>query len=380
MKGLKTTLKWIFLSVAFVLILIATVAVGFLKISPQFGGELSDSQIGAFEKLDHYVDGIFINAEPFSIKTDCHSIVEMLKETVADHPNVQPAKNVEVRMFDVTQIQKNIGNKARVTWLGHSSFLIEMEGKTILIDPVFSDYAAPHELLGRKRFNAEMSFNLADLAEIDAVIISHDHYDHLDYKTIDKIKDKVKNVIVPLGVGNHFIAWGVSAAIIQEMDWWDETKLGNLKIAFTPSRHASGRGLSDQSATLWGSWCLLGSNQKIFFSGDGGYGVHFKKIGEKYGPFDFGMIECGQYNEMWAGMHMMPEETVQAGLDVQAKSFMPIHWGAFTLANHSWTDPVERFKKKAAELEATISTPEIGESILIKSSTYPTTDWWTKFD
>ncbi len=351
-----------------------------MYLSPQFGGATTKTQKEQFKELAHYKNGQFINHEPFYIKTDCHSITEMLKEAMRGNPHLQPKKNIKVVKFDVNQINQNLGNKARVIWLGHSSFLIEIEGKTILIDPIFSDFAAPIGLLGRKRYNDEMSFNVEDLKTIDAVIISHDHYDHLDYPTISKIKDKVQNVIVPLGVGNHFKEWGIDPKIIQELDWWEETQLGSLKIVLTPSRHSSGRGLSDQSATLWGSWCLLGPKQKIFFSGDGGYGKHFKQIGEKYGPFDFGMIECGQYGKHWAGMHMIPEESVQAGLDVQAKTFIPIHWGAFTLSTHSWTDPVERFKKKAEELNASVSTPEIGQQILVKSNAYPEMDWWTKFE
>jgi L-ascorbate metabolism protein UlaG (beta-lactamase superfamily) len=365
---------------AAIILLITLTVFTFMKSSPQFGGKVSKEQKAEFKKLSHYENGKFTNAEPFVIKMDCHSVTEMLKETIRSKPHIHPDKNIEVVKFEVNQLNKDLEGKARVVWLGHSSFLIHIEDKVILIDPVFSDYAAPHKLLGRKRYNNEMPFDVMDLDKIDAVIISHDHYDHLDYPTINKIKDKIEHVIVPLGVGNHFKEWGFAADKIQEMDWWNETQLGNLKIAFTPSRHASGRGLSDQSSTLWGSWCLLGQNQKIFFSGDGGYGIHFKEIGAKYGPFDFGMVECGQYNEKWAGMHMVPEESVQAGLDAQIKTFMPIHWGAFTLANHTWTDPVERFTKKALELNAVIATPSIGQSIEVASSQYPREDWWEQFD
>jgi len=380
MKGIKKLLKWFFILLIGGILISAIGIFLFMTFSPQFGGTTTEEQRMTFKKLDHYAEGQFTNAEPFEIKTDCHSITEMLKETFREHPHIHPNKDIEVIPFDVNAIQKNLGNKARLTWLGHSSFLLEMEGKTILIDPVFSDYAAPHILLGRKRYNDKMPFDVAALEIVDAVIISHDHYDHLDYATINKIKSKVKHVIVPLGVGNHFIEWGIDPQIVQQLDWWQETQLGSLKIVLTPSRHSSGRGISDQSATLWGSWCLLGSNQKVFFSGDGGYGKHFKDIGAKYGPFDFGMIECGQYDKLWAGMHMVPEESVQAGIDVQAASFMPIHWGSFTLANHTWTDPVERFKTKAKELDAVIATPEIGESLLIDSSNYSHTAWWKKFD
>lgn len=363
-----------------IIAILAIVAFSFIQLSPQFGGQVTEQQKESFEKLNHYQNGIFTNAEPFTLKMDCHSITEMLKEMLRSKPHIQPDKNVEVVPFDVSTLNQSIANKARVVWLGHSSFLIHIDDQVILIDPIFSDYAAPHKMLGRKRYNDKMPFDIMDLDRIDAVIISHDHYDHLDYPTISQIKDKIQQVIVPLGVGNHFREWGFAAEKINELDWWDETTLGDLTIACTPSRHSSGRGISDQSATLWSSWCLLGQNQKIYFSGDGGYGKHFKEIGAKYGPFDFGMVECGQYNDNWAGIHMVPEESVQAGLDVRAASFMPIHWGAFTLANHTWTDPVERFTKKAKELNATISTPSIGQSIEISSATYPHDAWWEAFN
>lgn len=374
---MKKLIKYLGLSI----VLITTITIIlFINLSPQFGGEISEEQKIVFEQLDHYENGKFVNFEPFSIKSDCHSVTEMIKEIVNPPNNIRPKKNIEVVKFDINSIGKDLNGKARVVWLGHSSFLLEIESKTILIDPVFGEYAAPHKLLGRKRYNDEMPFDIEKLNKIDAVIISHDHYDHLDFPTIEKIKAKVENVIVPLGVGNHFIEWGIHPDKVQQLDWWNETMLGSLKIVLTPSRHSSGRGINDQAATLWGSWCFIGTNQKIYFSGDGGYGSHFKQIGEKYGPFDFGMIECGQYNEKWAGMHMFPEESVQAGIDLKINTFMPIHWGTFSLASHGWTDPIERFLKKAGELKVSVSTPRIGESILIKSNNYSKANWWKQFD
>lgn len=376
--NMKKILKRIALVLGVITLIVSITAIAFMNLSPQFGGKISKEQKKIFEELAHYSKGKFINDEPFEIQLDCHSVTEMVKEAFSSIPNTVPEKNIEVESFDVNTVN-NLDNKTRITWLGHSSFLIEIDGKTILLDPVFSDYAAPHKLLGRKRFNNKMPFAVEDLKTIDAVIISHDHYDHLDYPTISKIKDKIQHVIVPLGVGCHFREWGIEDAKIQELDWWQETALGDLKVVCTPSRHASGRGISDQSATLWSSWCFLGGSQNIYFSGDGGYGKHFKKIGETYGPFDYAMMECGQYDVKWAGMHMMPEETIQAGIDVRAKIIQPIHWGAFRLANHTWTDPVERASKEALKKNIPIATPKVGESIIINDSTKVYTNWWTKF-
>jgi len=359
------------------LFLVTFIAIAlFMNMSPQFGGIVSKEQQREFEKLDHYNDGKFLNFEPIKMNFDFDNISKIVQQLLNPVANTKPKNNITVTKFDLTTLHNQTIGKTRVTWLGHSSFLIEIEGKTILLDPVFSEYASPLDISSAKRFINTMPFKLEDLKTIDAVIISHDHYDHLDYKTILKIKDKVKHVFTPLGVGNHFKTWEVDASKIQELDWWQETNLGTIKLVCTPARHMSGRGLLDQSSTLWSSWCILGKNQKLYFSGDGGYGNHFSEIGEKYGPFDLAMLECGQYDEKWAGIHMIPEETVQAGIDVKATTMMPIHWGAFKLANHTWTDPVERFVKKSTELKTNYVTPKIGQSITLTSDNYPQKKWW----
>jgi len=184
----------------------------------------------------------------------------------------------------------------------------------------------------------------------------------------------------PLGVGVHLLKWGVTKEQIIELDWWQETTFEGLSFKCTPAQHFSGRGLSDRTKTLWSSWIIQSATENIFFSGDSGYADHFKEIGEKYGPFDFAMIECGQYNELWPDVHMFPEETAQAGLDIRAKTIMPIHWGAFKLAMHTWTDPVERVIKKAKELNVTIVIPKIGESIYIKEIDAKNDPWWDLYD
>ena len=187
------------------------------------------------------------------------------------------------------------------------------------------------------------------------------------------MKDKVSKFYAPLGVGLHLREWGVHPAQIVELDWWEEATHEDLVFKCAPAQHFSGRGLSDRGATLWGSWVIQSPTENIFFSGDSGYGPHFKEIGDTYGPFDFAMMECGQYNEMWKEIHMMPEETAQAGIDIKAKFIMPIHWGAFKLAMHSWTDPIERVIKKAQSLDLPVIAPKIGEPIYLEEKT-PTLD------
>lgn len=373
-------LKRIGLSLLLLILITILALFLFLKLSPQFGGQITQAQKAQFELLPHYKDGIFINAEPFEIKTDCHSVEEMIKKALRGNPHGRPSRNIEVVPFNINTLNQIQADKTRITWLGHSSFLLEINGKIILIDPIFSTIAAPHQWIGQKRYNEKMPFKLDSLKHIDAIVISHDHYDHLDYLTIKKLREITQHVFVPLGVGNHFRRWDYEEKQITEMDWWQETSLDSLQIVLTPSRHASGRALSDQSSTLWGSWCFINGEQRVYFSGDGGYGQHFKAIGEKYGPFDFAMVECGQYDELWEGMHMMPEESVQAGMDVEANCMMPIHWGAFTLANHSWTEPVERFSQAALQNNVNFCTPQIGQSVLLNSDEYPRDKWWELFD
>ncbi len=375
---MRKIVKKFFSAIGIIILALFLIGAGFLNFSPQFGGKSTKEQKAFYATTGHYMDGVFLNDEEIVMEINCHSITAMFKEIMNPDPNVAPDKNVDVEKIDPKTLGNHPDSLTRITWLGHSSFLIEISGKKILIDPIFSQYAAPHPLLGRARFNREMPIAISDFSEVDAVIISHDHYDHLDYPSIKELKDKVSHFYVPLGVGNHLRKWKISGDKISEMDWWQETMFDDLKIVFTPSRHMSGRGLTDQSATLWGSWILQSESANIYFSGDGGYGEHFKEIGEKYGPFDVGLMECGQYNEQWKDVHMMPEESVVAAQDVKARLIMPIHWGAFALATHSWTDPVERIVAAAQKMNVPVTTPRIGEQIELVQPLeriYP--NWWS---
>ncbi len=250
-----------------------------------------------------------------------------------------------------------------------------MEGKRILLDPMLGPAASPVPIFG-KRFALEQPIDIRQFTRIDAVLISHDHYDHLDYRTIRRLKKHVRHFYVPLGVGSHLRRWGVDPRRITELDWWDSVEIDGIQLTATPAQHFSGRGLSDRNRTLWASWAIRGSHQNIFFSGDSGYGPHFKEIGDRLGPFDFTMMECGQYNEKWASIHAMPEESVQGNIDLRGKVMMPIHWGSLQLAVHTWTDPVERATTEAALRGVRLVTPMIGESFLVEEN-IPSTPWWT---
>lgn len=372
---MKKILKMIGLTIVGFIVLITLIVVLFVNLSPQFGGSHSKEDIVRYEQSGHYEEGKFVNLIPTSMDMSFKNIVAMVKQFIKGNPNRKPSFKLPINDIDSLELEKH-KLKDRLIWFGHSAFLLQLDGQNILIDPMLGNSPAPHPTVGMKRFYEELPIAIEKLPQIDAVIISHDHYDHLDYGSIQQLKSKVKKFYVPLGVGAHLEAWGVSKKDIEELNWWDETSHDDIDLAFTPSRHFSGRGIMDNSSTMWGSWVIKSKNRNIYFSGDSGYGPHFKEIGEKYGPFDFAMMECGQYDEKWSNIHMMPEETAQAALDVNAGVMMPIHWGAFSLAFHDWNDPVKRVTAKAEELKIPITIPEIGAKIDLKNLTLASSAWW----
>ncbi|WP_378187848.1 MBL fold metallo-hydrolase [Aquimarina sp. W85] len=354
---------------------VGLIIVVFMYLSPQFGGTPSKDEIAHYKKSDNYKSGNFVNTNAINLNMSFKDISKILINYFKKQPNTIPVKQLTVNKIDSLNLVNYKGD-SRLIWFGHSTFLLQLNKKTILIDPMFGDVPAPHSILGTKRFSNELPIDVEKLPRIDAVLISHDHYDHLDYGSIQGLKDKVTMFYVPLGLGVHLKKWGIDKKRIIELDWWQEIKFDDLTFICTPAQHFSGRGFTDRTKTLWSSWIIQSATENIFFSGDSGYAPHFKEIGNKYGPFDFAMMECGQYNEMWPDVHMFPEETVQAGLDIGAKKLIPIHWGAFKLAMHSWTDPVERITLKAKSVNMPIVTPKIGEVMLVNATTLQATMWW----
>ncbi|KRE53602.1 hypothetical protein ASG81_02255 [Paenibacillus sp. Soil522] len=345
-----------------------------LQYYPAFGASPTKERREQLSRSRHYAKSKFVNLIPTVMETTAVEKLKLLVQFMKGNPQGRPGKPVVIE--PLSKVYFGQGQQPKLTWFGHSAALLQLDGKTLLLDPMFGRAPSPFPLIGGKRFSDKLPFEIEQLPEVDAVLISHDHYDHLDYGSIVKLKDKVKQFFVPLGVAPHLVKWGIDPAKIEEHDWWEEFSYQGLQLACTPARHFSGRSLTDRDATLWCSWVIHGRAAKIFFSGDSGYGPHFKEIGDKYGPFDLTLMECGQYDERWAAIHMMPEETVQAHLDVRGKVMIPIHWGAFTLALHDWTDPVERAVKAAKERNAMISTPKIGETVFIRAAAYPASLWW----
>ncbi|ALL24169.1 MBL fold metallo-hydrolase [Bacillus tropicus] len=313
----------------------------------------------------------FINQIHTDVSFKPKDIIGLMTDYLKTKTRLRPIKNLPIVLSN-----KDNESLESLTWFGHSASLLKIEGKKLLLDPMFGDTSSPFPLFNSKRYSGTFSLEREDLQEIDAIIISHNHYDHLNYKSIMQLKDRAKHFYVPTGVAQYLIKWGVSLSKISEHNWWDEITFDNIKLVCAPARHFSGRSMTDRDCSLWCSWLILGQETKIFFSGDSGYAPHFKEIGDKYGPFDLTLMECGQYDPRWSAIHMLPEETVQAHIDVQGELLLPIHWGAFTLALHEWSDPIERVTKEANRLGVKITTPQIGESITLKSTNYPSTAWW----
>jgi L-ascorbate metabolism protein UlaG (beta-lactamase superfamily) len=370
MKLIKTkkVILTIILSIIGILILVNL----FFILAPQFGRKPEKSRMAALAKESHYTNGKFRNEKDVPVIIP-GSGIKLIKAS---------QKNKKLRKPDrplpsiLPVLKNNLSDSiTTVTWVGHSSVYIKMSGVSILTDPVFSKRVSPVSFFGPKSFSLENSFRPEELPLPDIILISHDHFDHLDYKTIRNHFLSAKLFIVPLGIRDHLERWGVKPEQIIEFDWWQkEIILDKLTIIAAPSQHFSGRRGQDNS-TLWCSWIVLNGNESIFFSGDSGYSDHFKAIGDKYGPFDLVLMECGAYGEYWPNIHMIPEQSVQAGIDVRAKIVLPIHWGKYNLSLHPWKEPVKRFIKEASVKGLHYTIPFQGERLIIGEE-LPQRKWW----
>jgi L-ascorbate metabolism protein UlaG (beta-lactamase superfamily) len=263
----------------------------------------------------------------------------------------------------------------RAVWYGHASTLVEIEGKRVLFDPVWSDRVSPSQLVGPKRHHP-VPVELGRLPSIDAVAISHDHYDHLDRATVRHLTYTQKSpFVVPLGVGAHLERWGVPAYRIIELDWGEEARVAGLRFVATAARHFSGRASFAANDTLWGSWVVAGAAKRVFYAGDSGYFEGYKGIGAAHGPFDLTLMPIGAYGPAWPDTHMTPEEAVTAHLDLGGRLLLPVHWATFTLALHPWAEPVERLWREAKARDVSIVVPRPGEAV-DTAAVPPVEDWW----
>ncbi|MEO9237592.1 MAG: MBL fold metallo-hydrolase, partial [Jatrophihabitantaceae bacterium] len=289
----------------------------FAGLSPQFGGTPTKAEKARYARSGHYVKGEFKYPWLPTELTTGGSMAEVLWEFLfKKDPARKPPGPLPMHLLDSLSITRKTPDLLRVTWFGHSASLLEIGGQNILFDPMLSQEMGPVSWATPNRYNPRVPIFAEQLPPITAVLISHDHYDHLDYETIRKLRDKTTYFVVPLGIAAHLRAWGVDTARIRELDWGDSVQVAGLTIVSTPTRHFSGRGLTNRNSTSWSSWVVKSPTHRAFYSGDGGYGPHFAAIGRQYGPFDLGLIECGQYDPHWADIHMVPEQSVQAARDV----------------------------------------------------------------
>jgi len=360
------------------LVIVSIGITAFLNFNPTFGGKATKEEKEYYKQLGNYENGKFVNDSLTDMKMNLADTLSMAKDFFVGGKDRNPKGQISVEPIDWDLINSK---KDSLTWLGHSAFLVSINNKKLLLDPMLGPMASPVSFAGSKRY--EYNKDILDLIDkmpaIDGVFISHDHYDHLDYQSILKLDSKVSYFYVPLGVGSHLVRWGVQKGKIIELNWWEEMNFQGLTVALTPSRHFSGRGLFNSNSTLWGGWVILGKDTRLYTSGDGGYGPHFKEIGEKYGAFDITLIEGAQYDKRWADIHMTPEQSVQANIDVNGKNMMLMHWGAFSLAFHGWKEPIERASIEAEKTGINLIAPKIGETIPLGSEVYKSrTSWWEK--
>ncbi len=318
----------------------------------------------------HSAENVFVNELPHGGSDIAGSAYAALTN---DAPTV-PTSALPRDDSLADRLQLPAGEDLSVSWVGHSTVLIELDGRRFLTDPIFSERASPFDWVGPERFGPP-ALAIAELPPLDGVLISHDHYDHLDMESIVALNRPGMRFFVPLGVGAHLELWGVAASQIEEMDWWDEREFLGVRIACVPSRHFSGRGLLNRNGTLWAGWVLQGAKESVYFSGDTSMGPHFWEIGQRYGPFDIAMLEVAAYNQRWVDSHLGPEQAAQAFRLAQGRLMVPIHWGTFSLALHGWTEPVERLQRAAAADSIHLVIPRVGETVR-SDSPRTVAPWW----
>jgi L-ascorbate metabolism protein UlaG (beta-lactamase superfamily) len=362
-------------AMTFAAIVAVLVAAGWAVLSqPQFGAPMAGARLARAQANAQYRDGRFVNLEPEAPSTT--SLVEYAARQLSGDEVREPPAPVPVLAVDKTALAATPASSGlRAFWIGHASTYVEIDGLRFLLDPVFAERVSPLPV-GPRRFHAP-PIALADLPRIDAVLISHDHYDHLDMDTVRHLAQRGSRFFVPLGIGAHLEAWGVPPAQIEELEWWQERTAGSVRIVCTPTRHYSGRGIGNRSATLWSSWSVIGPQHRFYYSGDTGYGKLFRDIGARLGPFDMAFVKIGAYGPgaAWTDIHMTPEQAVQVQRDVRARRMFPVHWSTFNLAYHDWDEPIRRTVAAATAAGVELVTPRLGEWVDADRD-FRSTRWW----
>lgn len=353
------------------LLLLAIIVFVFMQQSI-FGKIATGARLERIKKSSNYKNGSFNNLNHTPQLTEGAGLFSVMKKFLfeknkrAAPKDIVPSKKTDLLKLDV--------NKNVLVWFGHSSYFMQIDGKKILVDPVLSGAASP--IATTKSFKGSDVYTVDEIPVIDYLFISHDHYDHLDYKTIKKLNPKIKKIICGLGAGAHFERWGFDDERIIERDWNEEILLDpGFTVHTTAARHFSGRNFN-RNKSLWTSFVLQTPGMKIFIGGDSGYDSHFSGIGQKHGPFDLAILECGQYDKSWKYIHMMPDEVLQASQDLKATRLLPVHWGKFLLANHAWDDPIRSIIELNRQKNISLITPMIGEEVDLKNSKQSFSEWW----
>lgn len=356
-----------------VVAVLVVVAVSAYSQHPLFGQLPEDDRRDRMVQSPNFADGIFVNQIVSPVLTTDQSEFSMWMETILGQkgqprpPGPIPAIKTDLKGLDAKQ--------DLVIWLGHSSYFVQLGGQRILIDPVFSTNAAPVPL-ANAAFDGTSIYTAEDMPEIDLLLITHDHYDHLDYPSIQALQPKVKQVVAGLGVGAHFEAWDYDMRTVQEADWYETLQQApQLQIHVTPARHFSGRAFTSNKS-LWVGFALASSQRRIFFSGDSGYAAHFAEVGNRYGPFDWVALDAGQYDPRWANIHMTPEQAAQAAENLQARALTPGHVGRFSISPHDWDDPFKRITDASRGRSYALWTPQIGRPIYLDGRAQTFTPWW----
>lgn len=343
----------------------------------EFGKNPEESHYETLKKSPRFIDGEFRNAVPTPMFTDDSTVFSgIVKSIFTSKERLVPEMAVPSVKTDLFSLDPA---KDLVVWLGHSSYYVQLAGKRILVDPVFSLYASPFFLFNRA-FDGTNVYRAEDIPAIDYLLITHDHWDHLDFQTVTALEPKVKKVVCGLGVGSHFANWGYSESKIVEADWFTGLRNNDgLDIHILPARHFSGRGVV-RNRTLWVSFVLQSENRRIFLSGDTGYGPHMAQIGKLFDGFDLAILENGQYDKRWAFIHMMPEETAKAAVELGAKSVLPAHSGKFAISNHAWDEPFTRLAEASRNKPYRLLTPVIGESVDLDNEKQMFSHWWEQHE
>jgi len=339
----------------------------------KFGQTPREARLERMKKSPHFKDGKFHNIHHTPELTEGNT---MLSVTIDFLFNKAPRRRpVDVIPSIKTDIKNISVSEDVLIWFGHSSYYMQLDGKRFLVDPVFSGNASPIPGTNTS-FKGTDIYTVDDLPEIDYLIISHDHYDHVDYETLGKLKEKTRQVICGLGVGSHFEYWGYPQDIIHEKDWNETIALDSgFTIYTTTARHFSGRGFS-RNNTLWMSYVLETPSMKVYIGGDSGYDTHYAEIGKKYGPIDIAVVENGQYDLKWKYIHNLPEEVLQAAVDLKARRMFPVHSSKFLMANHPWDEPLSKVTELNRRYNVPLITPIIGEIVYVKDSTQQFSRWW----